>query len=278
MSESAGLRELAEKVLASARETGFALIKANYVERKAPEMPGGTIRGLEGEARDIACALRDSIWTRFDSLRFHYDLLARVRHQTGEVKDAYRDSGFQSTWSAVWHSQYLFDDVIFNAASLFDYLGNAIWFGFHGKNQIKKKWNKAYEAAKGGRLEQGLPRGLRIHGSGTGQLVIASHESLVGALYDYRSDLIHNRMDGPDVFSHAFWEEQARSGLVLRLPRRYMRQLRRILADEENPTRVDMLAGIDRLIVRCGELALEILETLRTDIGYNAAEPITFLH
>jgi hypothetical protein len=64
----------------SALKTGFALMKANYVERDAPELLGGRIQGLAPEARDIAVSLRESISARFESLRFHHLLMQRIGH------------------------------------------------------------------------------------------------------------------------------------------------------------------------------------------------------
>ena len=198
-------------ILASTKELAFALMKANYVERDAWEMPDGKIRGLAPEARDISVALRDSVWARFDSLRFHHGLMGSVRNQHDHkvAEMAPGEDRARITWTASWHAHYLFDDVVFNAASLFDYLGNTIWFGFHGQNYTKKKWKSTYQAARRREVEENLPAGVRIFDSATGQQVLAAHAELVNDLYEYRSQLIHNRLEGPNVFSHEFWERNS---------------------------------------------------------------------
>ena len=279
MSESpASLSDLASQVLASAKSAGFALMKANYVERHARELPGGKVRGLAPEAREIAVALRDSIWTRFDSLRFHHNLMIRVDGSRQQQLNGMNNSvdGFDAIWGASMHSHYLFDDLVFNAASLFDYLGNSIWFGFHGQNYIKKKWSKVYEAAKRPDLEEGLSLKTRIYGSRTGTLILEAHDALVGDLYGYRSELIHIRADGPDVFSSRFWEESSRSGFRLPLPKAYMRRLRGLVAADAQD-QVDMLAGAEHLIRRIGAVTLSLLETLRYDLGWKEGEALTIL-
>jgi len=221
------ITELAGAVFESSKETTFSLMRANYVERDAWEMPGGKIRGLAPEASDIAVALRDSIWARFDSLRFHDQLITQVLGGIAErVQSATDDDQrFNAVWTASWHAHYLLDDLVFNAASLFDYIGNAVWFGFHGQNHIKKKWKKTYQAAKSSAVEKKLPGGPKIYSSATGAVVLDAHADLVNDLYEYRSDLIHNRLDGPEVFRTEFWRDSLRPEFTLPLPEGFSRRL-----------------------------------------------------
>jgi hypothetical protein len=274
------LEALSSQIVAAAKRTGFALMKANYVERDAPELPGGKIRGLAAEARDSAVSLRDSIWTRFDSLRFHHSLLLRLNDDKREKLNAQKPGSddFDLLWASTWYTHYLFDDVVFNSISLFDYLGNAVWFAFHGQNHIKKKWNKAYSAAKGSDMEVRLKRGPRILGSKTGAVIRRAHESFVNALYEYRSDLIHNRIDGPNVFSHEFWEQTRQPGFRASLPKGYVHRLRVLLPNAKagNPD-VDVASGAEHLILRTGHVTLELLGALQEDIGWTEGEPLTIL-
>lgn len=273
------LYDLMSQVLDSAKLTAFAMMKANYVERDAFELPDGKIRGLAVEARDIAVALRDSLWRRFDSLRYHYNLLVNVEERRRQRMQGIDNSvdGFDATWSATLHAHYLFDDLIFNAASLFDYVGNSIWFGFHGQNHIKKKWKKAYEAARHHQTEEGLPGGPKIFGSATGQLILEAHRTLVNDLYGYRSDVIHNRMDAPDVFSQEFWEVSIRPSFALQLPKAYVRHLKSLMGGGQGDLPVDMIGGAEHLVRRTGVVTLGLLEALRNDLGWTEGEPLTIL-
>jgi hypothetical protein len=264
----------------SALKTGFALMKANYVERDAPELLGGRIQGLAPEARDIAVSLRESISARFESLRFHHLLMQRLQQGRRDHLNAGRGTaeGAREIWSASWHAHFLFDDVIFNAASLFDYLGNAVWFGFHGQNHIKKKWNKAYEASRREDLEASLPNGPRIFQSETGHLIERVHREFVNDLYGYRSDLIHHHVDGPNVYSHRFWEDVAHSGFTVSLPREYVRRFRRLMPELSSAAEgVDMLAGTESMISRIGNITLELLASLRADLNWTEGEPLMML-
>jgi len=271
------LHEMAQELFNSSKETGFALMKANYVQRDAWEMPDGKIRGLTREVLAIAVALRDSIWSRFDSLRYHHWLLTQVAVEARRAGRADNEVAHQVCWSAAWHSHYLFDDIIFNAASLFDYVGNAIWFGFHGPNHIKKKWSKAYEAAARPDLEKSLPRGVRIFGSRTGKSVLVAHRRLVNALYEYRSELIHNRSDGPDVYSFEYWERSWEKGFQMPVPTKFRKKLGSLLGAAAQGEDFDMLQFAEALIRRCGEVVIELLENLRSDLGYDPDEPLTLL-
>ena len=114
MSELARLHQTSASVMDSALKTGFALMKANYVERDAPEWLDGKIQGLAPEARDIAVNLRDSISARFESLRFHHVLMERLQQGRRDQLTAGRGTadGAMEIWSASWHGHYLFDDVV----------------------------------------------------------------------------------------------------------------------------------------------------------------------
>lgn len=83
------LSTLSNSVFESAREAAFALMQANYSERKAPEMgQGQKVRGLEAQAQDLAIRFRESIWYRFDALRFHHELLLKVHGGYVEALDS----------------------------------------------------------------------------------------------------------------------------------------------------------------------------------------------
>jgi hypothetical protein len=279
-SSTGSLHELSSRVAESAYRTGFALMKANYVQRGAPELPGGKIEGLRPEARDIAVSLRDSISARFDSLRFHYLVMERLQQGQHDAPGAKRPIAEESRQilSVVRHAHYLFDDVVFNAASLFDYLGNAVWFGFHGQNHVKKKWSKVYEASHRHDLESRLPKGPRIFGSKTGGLIERVHREFVDDLYGYRSDLIHYRQDQPNVYSHRFWEDVTNFGLRVSLPPEYARRFRRLIPDLTSSNEAgQMMAGATSLIIRIGNITLELLELLRNDLNWTDGDALTFL-
>jgi hypothetical protein len=279
----AGLRPIqsfASLIDSEAYETGFAVMKANYVDRPAPYLPGGRIKGLEPPARDIAVLLRDSISARFNSLLVHHDLLARTRDNQRRTLETLSDMNSQTQFilKTTWQSHFFFDDIVFNAASLFDYIANAVWFGHHGLNHRKKKWNKAYDAAKSSAFEQRLPRGARIFGSAAGNLILEAHESLVDDLYGYRSELIHHNVDGPNIFSHTFWAEASRSDAELALPRLFLKRLSHVLTSPgDEQAEVNMVHGAERLIVRIGETVVPLLQALRDDLGYDKSTPLTML-
>lgn len=271
---------IASRVFQSSKQTGFALMKANYVERNAREIPGGKIRGLTTEASTIASSLRDSIWARFDSLRFHYGLISNVERQFKTRLDRGADDKerFDIIWAALWHSQYLFDDAVFNVASLFDYLGNAVWFAFHGQNHIKKKWKRTYQAAKRPGLEAKMKGKTKIHGSRTGNAVLEAHRELVDKLYEYRSELIHNRMDGPQIYKTQFWQDTWHPDFRLPLPPNYVRLFHRKGSTERLEANSNSIVnGTAALVQSAGDQTLKLLAMLREDIGWTEGEPLTIL-
>lgn len=280
--QSLSLDEMAERVMESSRQTGFALMKANYVERSAPEMLGGKIKGPPPQARDIAVQIRDSIWPRFGSLRFHYSLLERVHE--GHLSALYgAESGsrdeFDVLWDAAWNEQFLFDDLVFNAASFFDYLASAIWFGFHGQNHIKKNWGDATSAARNPEREPESKNGPSIYDSRTGEKILNADRHFVGDLYGYRADLIHHKSDAGAASSGFRLDAgQLTSELSVTLPGNYAKEVKALVPDPGGTDKEpELLDAAEHLILNVGAVGLDLMATLQSELDWEEGDTLTFL-
>lgn len=281
--QAQALSELTAELLEAVQTTAYALMKANYIEKPAPELPGGTIKGLGPRARDAAVEIRDSIRARFESLSFHYHLLVRIHEGHSQALEdrapASSEEDFPGLWQAAWQEQFLFDDLVFNAASLFDYLACAIWFGFHGRNHRKKKWNDVTSAAREPGREPDPKDGPSIHGSLTGRKALAADRDFVGDLAGYRADLIHHRVDAGTASSRYKHDgEDLAADLSVSLPANYAKAVKALVPDmgtgESDPELTD--AGA-HLIGRVGRVTLDLLEALQDDLGWDEDESLVML-
>jgi hypothetical protein len=88
--------------------------------------------------------------------------------------------------------QFVFDDLIFNALSLFDYVGNFVGFAFYGEQRKKAKWDRIQKYARDGDHEARDHPSKRISSGRAGERILRAQKDLVGILSDYRADLIHS--------------------------------------------------------------------------------------
>lgn len=274
--------DLSEQVMDTAQTTAFALMKSNYVERNAPEMLDGKIKGVTPRTKDRTVRIRDSIWARFDSLRFHYTLLIRVHEGHEGALDptamGMNEGDYRFLWNAAWQEQFLFDDLVFNSASLFDYLATAIWFGFHGHNYIKKDWGDVTKAAREADREPDPREKNTLYGSHTGELALRVDRDFVGDLYGYRADLIHDKIDAGTASSELKVDDGVMTTeLRVSAPENYSEDVKALLSDidteEVNP---QLNEAAEHLILKVGDVALDLLEALQRDLDWDD-EPITML-
>jgi len=135
---------------------------------------------------------RDALNYRATSLKWHVDLLIKQEHEQAQY---IVDAGFSPNMdpNAVHHALarlgFVFDDLLFNAASLFDYLAKFISsVGYVDENSKQNEW-------KG--LASNKQRDLLEH-SEISAIVKETDRVWVTALNSLRSQVIHNK---PDVGS-----------------------------------------------------------------------------
>lgn len=135
--------------------------------------------------------IRDSILFRFESILFH--LIALIKKHQEIINYQYEhfsEKAFNDILLIIEYKEqihFLFDDIIFNSCSFFDYLANLIGFMYLGKNSMNIKWNGIAKAM----MDKNNP----ISKTKLGPLVVSNHKDLITHLYDYRSRLIHKKRD-----------------------------------------------------------------------------------
>lgn len=292
MSETEGeLEILSRSVVESAEQMAFALMKANYSETNGPG-PSERRTGATSLNRDVAIRFRESIIYRFDALGLHHEMMRKVHAGftdaliRGGPLGARDGTSVRLGRAAALREQSLFDDLVFHSISLFDYLGNAIWFGFHGHNFVRKKWKGACRAARDPAFEHRATHGhVRINGSATGDLVGRVDHEFVGQLAEYRAGLFHYEMDSAGgAVSHKFSIIPGGAGRVdwapkleIRLPKDYMRCVKALVDDGGDDSDVPLLSGAESLIKRVGDSTLQLLRSLTSDLGWDKAEGLKLI-
>jgi hypothetical protein len=115
---------------------------------------------------------------RMKSVLFHYNLLYNINPQ--ECKSSFPEEEISIRQNC------LFDSIIFNTASLFDYYSCFIWYIIGASKIEKKLWNS---------LAKWTRNDNQIKKSKIGTLVDFYHREWIAKLFDYRAELIHYKDD-----------------------------------------------------------------------------------
>jgi hypothetical protein len=138
--------------------------------------------------------LRDSLSYRAEAVLWHPHMIQIVGASASRrLREVHSDSAkeYQLFFHLGAEHFYLFDDLVFNALSLFDYVGNIVGFAFYGEQRRKAKWETIRRFANDAAYERGKHPKARIAAGPVGDVVRGAHVSLVRALTDYRAALIH---------------------------------------------------------------------------------------
>ena len=174
--------------------------------------------------------LRDSLSYRAEAVAWHPYMIRIVGDSASRrLREVHSD--FAKEQQLLFHLGaehfYLFDDLVFNALSLFDYVGNIVGFAFYGEQRRKAKWDRVQRFAHDAAFERRSHPKPRISPGPVGQAIREVHASLVRALTEYRAALIHyEALLGPgEVTTHFGPDEQGTPGphydLRFRVPREF---------------------------------------------------------
>ncbi len=133
--------------------------------------------------------IRNSILYRLKSIRFH--LFLAVDAYQGIIRKF--DENFFSQKTDDHHiltagseqMLFIFDDIVFNSASLLDYIGNLIGLLYINKPSIK--WNGICNSVS--------DKDNKLSKTQIAPIILKHHHEWINHLYGYRSSLIHIRKD-----------------------------------------------------------------------------------
>lgn len=150
------------------------------------EIGGNRVFDPSPSAR-VRYSLRDSIIHRLASVEYHLSmLLSRQLSIISTLENdgtKFHDSEFLRV--ANNNLLFLFDDVIFNSCSLWDYVANLVTYIYLHKQNVK--WNSLVRGARD-------PRNP-LSTQAISTQVLSLHRRLVDDLFEYRSSLYHEKAE-----------------------------------------------------------------------------------
>lgn len=144
--------------------------------------------------------LRESVSLRLESVFYHYKLLYSLNVSGQEIVGNDLLSPLESKQIAL-KQDFLFDSIVFNTVSLFDYTSCLIKFSLESNKQIKKLlWTKLANTARG--VEE-------FKESSLAKVIDEVDRKWVDKLGKYRAELIHYSDDFVDEsFKHSLLESK----------------------------------------------------------------------
>ena len=206
--------------------------------------------------RDIYL-LRDSLSDRLSAVLFHVELLIEFQDHAEYVVQNAEPDIFLPTFVDRHQrkSQHLFDDLVFNLMSLFDYVSNFAGYIFYG-DQIRARakgydplntrtdnshdfkhlrdvleslrWSYVAEVADLSRIrgQLGNLKGNLLKGTRTGEQIARWDKELVSSLRIYRNDVIHNWADPTSGGFSISTGNPANNTVTVNPPYRFQRDFR----------------------------------------------------
>ncbi len=207
---------------------------------------------------------------RFDAMLYHYGLLWLVYdHYLPEIESLSERGGLPPGYLRVIATQhlFLFDDIVFGAASLFDYFAGLTGLTLLGVNEQRLKWGglirRAVAAERNATSDD--PTGLLRYG--TRALVLRRNREWINQLMEYRSDIIHHRSDQPDAtITVDFLAQSDRTRLSVFAPSRFVRRMALGRKTEEDEERIALLDAAEWLVMRTFDTLASCFLTLWSDI------------
>lgn len=149
-------------------------------------------------AKDNIYRLKDNIFYRLRLILIQYRILLQEfykdEHYLNELNEKEPAALFTNGFNPHVHSTTLdiasvFDGIIFQMVSVFDYFSHYISYIILKNKQNTLYWTKLAKASYGKDNEISK---LEIK-----EIIKSADNKFVGRLYDYRSNLIHNKLDSP---------------------------------------------------------------------------------
>lgn len=250
--------------------TGLAFLMAESIRR----------HDRNRRKRDAALMihLRDSLSYRAEAVLWHPAML-RVLQSTGtrRLRDS-RPNTLEShglLLQVASEHHFLFDDLVFNSLSLFDYVGNSVGFSLYGERRRKAKWARIQRYAADPAFEQREHPATRISSSALGACILGVYAKLVKALTEYRAALIHYEAQlGPGESRFEFKNAEdgqlhAEYTLLLRVPQRFAR-LFVVPGYESDPSQATLIDAADWLARETTQESTRVLRALERELRIEA--------
>jgi hypothetical protein len=154
------------------------------------EIRNNHLAGANRNVRDVAFQRRDALIYRFDAIVYHLEHLRGIQ-LTAEKRlmDPLNMRNGRDILAATANKQrFVFDDIVFNGVSLFDYFGRFAATTLQADPHRKLRWDTLYKWSKhagaGGSSN-------RIAGTKVAAVVVREDQLWIKHFVEYRSKVIH---------------------------------------------------------------------------------------
>lgn len=171
--------------------------------------------------------IRFNVAYRADSIIWHIEILINQRKAIAADMEKNFPKCVKNPMPVIFsrkHQFYIFDDIIFNILSVYDYLACMIGYMFRGEYL---KWNNLVRSA--------LDKGNDIGKSPFAHLIIENHRKWVNTLMGFRSNLIHRQAQFGDAeIDLLFEKKEGLNRLIsLKAPKKIQKLINTILHDSD---------------------------------------------
>ena len=233
------------------------------------------INGGKRSFRSRVFQLRNSLIYRFDAVCFCAGLLEQAYVDTSEAAQRIQDQqhGRELLHISAFRQRFLFDNLVFNCVSFFDYLGNYIGLTLQKPRNLKLRWDGTYKWAK--HKEAGKRGGVKncIYNSRVGKLIVKEDETWVRRLTEYRSEVIHyntEQMNGRltmNLIPNENKDFTATHEITIFVPRSFTRKLKLVPPDDKQ--KLSIVKAGSLLFEKTAHTGETILKVLEQDILIN---------
>jgi len=201
--------------------------------------------------------IRDSLIYRTSAVNWHLTNLKSL-HKSLEEKLLNAPHSSINDPSVMRSNQYqiyfLFDDIIFNLASMFDYLGNLIGLAYIGPNKNRMKWNgitKCFRDPKNKLSELNFAKN-----------VIEINNKWVNHLMSYRGDSVHHKIDmGGAQHTWEYSENEISININIDLPNSLAKKL-----FNEKDKSVCLIEASSELVEKSAKHCSEVLLLMKREL------------
>lgn len=252
--------------------TALAFLMAESKRGHSPERRRADLK--------MVMRLRDSLIYRAEAVLWHPHLIELIQKSANRrLREVFPDRSKEHLLLIQIGAEtfYLFDDLVFNALSLFDYIGNMVGFAFYGEQRRKAKWDRIQRFARDATYEGRAHTKPRISNSAVGSCILEVDAALVKSLSDYRAALIHyEALVGPGELKTQFGADtEGKPGpqydLSFTVPKDFA-ALFTVSGHERDPAAAPLIDGARWLAHESNRHAtrvlLELQRALRIEAGY----------
>jgi hypothetical protein len=207
-------------------------------------------------------SIRDSIGLRIQSVIFHYKILDSICNPKRKLITP--DLPPLGTMSIPIQQKFLFDSIIFNTISIFDYLGCMINYIME-KN--KDKWEKTWS-----RLEHIARTNAKFNSTSLGRKILSMNNEWVGKLNEYRAELIHYQTENL-ASNETYNSKECSLDILVIAPSQLLKYFKQ-LAKITNKKDLNINSIVLWIIKTSLEIIIEIQDELKIYIDKNRIIPI----